>query len=198
MTDGAVLFCPFCRESFEGSSRCPTHDLGLVTFRELSTIVDPTKDESPLPFSSPRLGRGLVFGGALLTTLAFFLPLLHLSGQVESSSTLWRLASTQGEGIRLWFVPMSAFTLVLTLYRRRTPATMRGARLVALLLAFLPSLVVGLTLRGAYEAAARMNELLGGGVTTRLGLGSLLVFVAALPLGLGAIRLGAIRPRRVT
>jgi hypothetical protein len=197
MTDAQVLFCPFCRETFEGIDRCPTHDLGLVPFRVLQAIVDSTQDDKPLRFASLRLGRGPIFVGAALTSVAFFLPLLRLSGQVESSSTLLRLASTQGEGMRLWFVPMSAFTLLLTLYRRRSPAAMRGARLVAMMLALLPSAVVAWTLRGAYEAAARMNELMGGGIHTQLGGGSLLTFVAAILLVAGAARLGVLRARRV-
>ena len=45
----AVLFCPFCRESFEGETHCPEHELALVPFDRLegatNSSTQPRDDE---------------------------------------------------------------------------------------------------------------------------------------------------------
>ena len=36
-----LLFCPFCRECFEGEAQCPEHELALVRFEDLPREEDP-------------------------------------------------------------------------------------------------------------------------------------------------------------
>src|SRR5436190_1914040 len=103
VSSDAVLFCPFCRESFEGQAHCPTHDLALVPFRELGPELDPARDQERLPLATPAFGRGLVLAGALLSLLALFLPLARFSGQLEVTNTMLELARGR-DGARLWLV----------------------------------------------------------------------------------------------
>jgi hypothetical protein len=186
VTDSAVLFCPFCAEPFEGLERCPTHDLALVPFRELPRARTP--DDARVALTSPIFGRGSLFGGALLTLIAFFCPLVRLSGQVEIENTLRELAT--GRAPRLWLVPAAALAVISILVRRRTPAGMRGARLALCLLSLLPSGLVLFTLSGAGAAAQRMAEQLGARIAVHWGAGAWLTWAAAIPLLWGSLRFG--------
>ncbi len=194
MSDSAVLFCPFCAEPFEGLTRCPTHDLELVPFRQLERIRAP-RDDARVPVYSPSLGRGYLFAGAFLTLLAFFCPLVRLSGQVELTNSLVQLAT--GRAPRLWLIPAAALATLSVLIRRRTPAGMRGARLALWLLALLPSVVVAITLSGAHQAAQQLAGQLGAQIQVHWGAGVYLVWIAALPLAWGSQRLGVLPARRV-
>jgi hypothetical protein len=193
VTETAVLFCPFCAEAFEGLDRCPTHDLALVPFRQLPRSRVP--DDERVAMASPTLGRGPLFLGALLTLIAFFCPLVRLSGQVEIQNTLRELAS--GRAPRLWLVPVSALAVVSILVRRRTPASMRGARLALCLLSLLPSGLVLFTLSGAGSAAQRMAEQLGARIYVHWGAGAWLTLGAAIPLLWGSLRFGVFPQTRV-
>jgi hypothetical protein len=186
VTDSAVLFCPFCAEPFEGVARCPAHDLALVPFRELPRTR--TADDARVALTSPMFGRGSLFGGALLTLIAFFCPLVRLSGQVEIENTLRELAT--GRAPRLWLVPAAALAVISILVRRRTPAGMRGARLALCLLSLLPSGLVLFTLSGAGAAAQRMAEQLGARIAVHWGAGAWLTLGAAIPLLWGSLRFG--------
>jgi hypothetical protein len=193
MTDTPILFCPFCRESFEGLSRCPSHDVELVTLRELAELAAATvHDEAALALWSPRRGRALLAAGAALTLLGFFAPLARLSGDLQASSSLWTLA--HGRALRLWIVPTAAFAIAMMLYRRRTGIEMRGARVAALFVSLLPSAVVAYTLRGANSAALLMADQLQADVHLQIGLGSWLVFAAGGLLIAGSVRFG-VKPK---
>jgi hypothetical protein len=188
-----MRFCPFCKEAFDDTERCPTHDVELVGLRELGLIAAAsTSDDAALPAWSPRRGRGLLGFGALLTLIAFFLPLASLSGDLHVTNSLFTLA--RGRALRLWIVPMAAFALLLMVYRRRTGPEMRGARVAALFLSVLPSAVVIFTLLGTRSAALRLAEQLRSDVQLQIGLGSWLVGVASVPLLWGSIMFG-VRPK---
>jgi uncharacterized membrane protein len=193
MDDSRVMFCPFCHEPFEGIARCPSHDLALVEYRELSRSRLVPED-AQLPLLSLQGARGFVLMGALVTLLAFFLPMARLSGQVEAVNTLRELAS---RAPRLWLVPAAALAALSVLVRRRSPVAMRSARLALGMLALIPSAVVGFTLLGTHEAAVQMSLDLGGPVRVHLGLGSWLIFVALAPLLWAAVRFGVMRRPRV-
>ncbi len=195
MSESRVLFCPFCREHFEGQERCPTHELGLVPFSELGDPIDGSRDEIPLPLHSLRFGRGSLFTGALLTLIACVCPLASMSGQVSMSGTLLRMA--HGQAAHLWLVPIAAAAQLSILYRRRSPAALRGARLVVLLLSLLPSGLVAVTLVGVHGAAALMTERMRSAVDMHIGVGAWLVWLAALPMLRAATKLGAAPARRV-
>lgn len=192
MSAQSVLFCPFCRESFEGIERCPSHDLALIDFRQLAR-VELVSDQARLPLHSLRGGRGWLLLGAVLTLCAFFLPLARLSGAVEVESTLWELT---GRAPRLWLLPAAALATLSVLARRRTPAAMRGARVAVGLLAVIPSAVVVATLASTDEATAELARNLGAQIDVHIGVGAWLVWSAVLPLLWGSLRFGVMsRPR---
>ena len=190
-----MLFCPFCREAFDDLDRCPHHDVALVSLRELGQLsAADVPDDKRVPLWSPHFGRGWVALGAVCTLLSFLGPFGELTGDVEISNTLLHLA--RGRALRLWVVPVAAFALFLTLYRRRSPAAMRGARLGTLIVACLPSAVVGFTWRGAVAAAEAMAGT-GNHVTFQLGLGSYAVFASGAIAILGSLRMGIKPARRI-
>jgi hypothetical protein len=187
----AVLFCPFCRESFEGQTQCPSHGLLLVPFRELPPEHDEAKDTRRLPRLHLGYGRGWVLAFALLTLAAFFLPVASLSGQMEVTNSMLELA--RGRATRLWLVPLAACAQLVVLHRRRSLAGMRGARAVALVFAVLPSIAVATTLFGVYEAAGSLSERMGSRVQAHVGVGAVVTWLAAALGVYGSARLG-VRP----
>lgn len=192
MNTHPVLFCPFCRESFEGIERCPSHDLALIDFQQLAR-VDLASDDARLPVQSLRGGRGWLLAGAVLTLCAFFLPLAHLSGAVEVESTLRALT---GRAPRLWLLPAAALATLSVLARRRTPSAMRGARVAVGLLALIPSAVVVVTLENTRAASAQLARTLGAQIHVHVGAGAWLVWSALVPLLWGSLRFGVMpRPR---
>jgi hypothetical protein len=191
-----VRFCPFCREAFEDCERCPSHDLQLVSLRELSAIsAADVPDDMTLPIWSGRLGRAELCAGACLTVIGFFCPFGSLSGDLTLTSTLYALAS--GRAPRLWIVPMAALALVMLLVRRRSGPALRGARLSALIVSILPSAVVLFTWFGARAAASQIALQTHGEISFRLGAGALIVWLALLPLLWGSLHLGVPRKLRV-
>lgn len=184
-----MLYCPFCREAFEDSERCPDHDIALVPLRELRRFSGiAAADEQPLPWWSPQRARGVVALGAVVTLIAFVCPFGSLVGEVELTNTL--LALARGRAARLWVVPMAAIALLLLLYRRRSPAALRSARLAALFVSLLPSCVVTFTWLGAREAADAMSIKQAAYVQFQLGSGAWLVWASGLLLTWGSLRLG--------
>jgi len=192
----SMLFCPFCKEGFDDAERCPHHDVELITLRALGQLsAARVPDDQRLPFWSPKLGRGMLLTAALGTLLAFFCPFGQLLGEVTVSNTLFTLA--RGRAVRLWVVPLAALAMLLMLFRRRTPAAMRGARLSALFVSVLPSAVVLITWLGASKAADVMATSSGGEIKFRLGLGSWFVFVSSALALIGSPRLGVQPKTRV-
>jgi hypothetical protein len=191
-----MLFCPFCKEGFDDVARCPHHDVELVSLRVLGQLsAARIPDDERLRWWSTRLGRGWVMLGALGTLLSFLCPFGQLLGEVTVSNTMLVLA--RGRAVRLWLVPIAALMLLLTLYRRRSPAAMRGARLGALLVSGLPSTVVVITWLGASAAAAAMAPGSAGAVTFQLGFGSWLAFASGVVAAIGSARLGVQPAQRV-
>ena len=189
MTEGSVRFCPFCKEAFDDESRCPSHDLALVSLRELGRLAAVAgNDDAPESVWCVRHGRGPLAAGAFLTLVAFFLPFATLHGELTVTNTLLSLA--HGRALRLWIVPMAALALLSLLARRRTPAQMRGARLAAIFVSLLPGAVVAFTLRGAFAAAARLSQQLHAGWHLEVGLGVWLVAFATGLLLWGSATLG--------
>jgi hypothetical protein len=191
-----MLFCPFCREAFDDVTRCPDHDVALVTLRELGQLAAAVAaDDSPLPLMSGRCGRWQIALGAIATLIAFGCPFGELQGEISVQNSL--LAMARARALRLWMVPAAAFALLLMLYRRRTPQQLRGARLAALFVSCLPTLVVGYTWYGAHRAALALADKTGSSVAFHLGFGSMLVFASAFMLVWGSVRLGLQRRPRV-
>ena len=191
MAEHQVLFCPFCCESFERETRCPEHELRLVSFDQLpinSALIDdePEPDEQaaralpsadrPLALFEPKHGRGLVALGALLNLAALGLPLV--GGDGAGSVASYRLARAIPSVGTLALV---GFTVLYALARRRTLRRLRGLRVLVPLLALLSPLSIGWA-------------------SLRLGVGNpgaavYAVAVASLLLIGGGLRLGAVEAR---
>jgi hypothetical protein len=191
-----MLFCPFCREAFEDVTRCPDHDVALVSLRELGQLAAATTpDDGMLPLASPRCGRWQVGLGALATLIGFLGPFGALTGEVSVQNSL--LALARGRALRLWIVPAAAIALMLMLYRRRTPRELRGARVGALFVSCLPSVVAGYTWYGTVQAAAALAVKTGGTVEFRAGWGTWVVLASGVVMSWGSLRLGVQRGPRV-
>ncbi len=187
MAQHQVLFCPFCRESFEGQNHCPEHELALVPLTRLDARnvldADPegddldeprlSRDLQPLALFDPRQGRGWVALGALCQLLALALPLLRTDASAAVAT--YELA----RGIpSLWTLSLIAFTVLYTLARRRTPRALRGLRVVV------PAL-------GAVALACLLWAYGRLGFQAVPTLGSYVITVGALLLALFGLRLGA-------
>lgn len=183
-----VLFCPFCRESFERTTRCPDHEMQLVAWHQLPREVVAVPDDERLPPFALAAGRGWVFLGAGLTLLAFLLPMLTLSGETELHANMFRFASLRAG--RLWMVPLASIAQAMILFRRRTMRGMRAVRLAVGCVALMPSLSLAWTLRGVSEAAAATSLRTGVEIGFTIEWGSHLVFLALVLMLFGASRLG--------
>jgi hypothetical protein len=189
-----VLFCPFCGEAFEGETRCPAHELLLVPWGDLPRSERALPDDEKVPWPSPRLGRGYVAFGAGLTLLAFaVLPLARVEGALSMGGSMLRLAL--GGTPKLWLVPAAACAQLAILYRRRSPASMRSARLAVALVACVPVFACVWTWVGADAAVTVLAERLGQKLHMRPGLGAYAIALAVAAMLVGAVRLGT-RARR--
>jgi hypothetical protein len=193
MAKHQVLFCPFCRESFEDLESCPEHELRLVPLallpadehadeseqdeltvdRELAERLPALPEDRELALFAPQHGRALVAVGALLNALALALPLVRLEG--APMLTTFELARARPS---LWTLALVSFTSLYALARRRSLRQLRGLRVLVPLLA----LVSPATLLAVLRPLAGRSE---------LGMAVYVVAAAALLLGYGGARLGA-------
>jgi hypothetical protein len=185
-----VLFCPFCRESFEGQTVCPEHELALVEWTALAPAVAPADEGAVLPFLSPAHGRGLIAAGALVTLIAFCtLPLATTSGALRMGGAMLKLALFGSN--KLWIIAFAALAQLLSLARRRTLRELKRARLALLLVALVPALAAA----WAYKAAAAVvlaQELAlrqGGSIRIEPALGAYALGLGTVLMIAGALRL---------
>jgi hypothetical protein len=189
-----ILFCPFCRESFEGQRRCPEHELELVPLARLPAAahehdLDDDDERSGLAHASarlsalePRYGRAEVLAAALINGLALVLPLG--TGQGDGLGQHRTLVLCAVFPV-LWTLLLVSFTLVFVLVRRRTAASLASLRLLV------PAL--GLASPAALAiVASRVGRgpwsLLGGG--PGVSSAGVCVLIAALLMVVGGVRLG--------
>lgn len=185
MAQHQVLFCPFCKESFEQLQRCPEHELTLVPLTRLaaSNVPEPELDDDhngpqlprdlrPLALFDPRVGRGGVALGALCLWLALPLPLLRVAAS-EPVATYQLTRAIPS----LWTLSLIAFTVFYMLARRRTPRALRSLRVVV------PSL-------GAVALACLLWAFGRLGFQALPAVGSYVVVAGALMLGAFGARLG--------
>jgi len=132
--EAKMLFCPFCRDGFEGVRECPEHELTLVPIDRLPQFGEGAPDEVAF-FGDPRLGRGGVLGGALLVIVGFLAPFARAPG-VEASA----LEIAVDGASNLWLTPGAALGVLSVLWVRRGRQGMRAARMA----------VLGLALAGAF------------------------------------------------
>jgi hypothetical protein len=184
-----VLFCPFCGDGFEGVTHCPDHELPLVPWQQLPRAKRSDPPDVDLAWFSPRLGRGWLASSALLGLIAFAcLPLAHARGSAQMGGTILQLALHGAH--KLWLVPAAAITLLLMLYRRRSPQALRSARLAALFTSLIAPSAVLWTWFGVREAIVLLSARTGEQLTPALSSGSYLVFIATIPAVIASLRLG--------
>ncbi|MBX3250200.1 MAG: hypothetical protein KF901_23680 [Myxococcales bacterium] len=158
MPTSAVLFCPFCGESFEDLERCPDHDIPLITFDELERLRrEAPDDDQPLPYHEVRFGRGPLFVAGVLVLFGFVMPFVevaHPQGVVRTTG----FATAATLAMNFWVVPATAVMLVSIAIRRRTRAALRAARLAVVGLVLLGAASVGLTLYRIHAGAGRVAQ----------------------------------------
>lgn len=191
MAKHQVLFCPFCRESFEQLEACPEHELPLVPVDQLpaSDPHDDAEDVDEIEPAQPvvaqdervhgplelRYGRGLVALGALLNASALALQLVRLEG-----APMLRTFELARARPSLWTLGLVSFTALYALTRRRTPRALRGLRVLVPLLALI-------------SPATLFWVLLRVGPVGELGLAVHAVLLATLLMLYGGVQLGAPR-----
>lgn len=185
-----VLFCPFCRESFEGEAVCPEHELPLVEWTALAPSKPPPRDDLALPFWSLAHGRGLVLGGAIVTLIAFLtLPLAEASGALRMGGTMLKLALLGSP--KLWIVCFGAIAQLAMLARRRTLGALRSARIAVVFVGLVPGLAALWAYRAALVAAHELAAREGAPIHVHPALGAFALAFGALLMIAGALRLGA-------
>lgn len=188
-----VLFCPFCRESFEGEAVCPEHELALVAWDDLPKAA--RRDDEVMPWWSPALGRGLLAAGAAGTLLAFLAcPLASTEGALRMGGSMLKLALLGSP--KLWLVVMGPLALLAILYRRRTPLALRRARLAALVSALVAPGAAYWAFETARVATAELAAREGSPIALRLDVGGYVVIACALLSCTAALRLGGKAPAR--
>jgi hypothetical protein len=188
----SVLFCPFCRESFEGETVCPEHELRLVPWSELPRPA--RSDDEAVAWWSPALGRGLLGGGAIGTLLAFLVaPLASTEGAVRMGGSMLKLAMLGSP--KLWLVAMGPLASLAILYRRRAPLELRRARLAALIAALVPAAAACWAFDTARVATEQLAAREGSAILLRLDVGGYVIAACAVLGVIGALRLGGKPPR---
>ncbi|MBX3272426.1 MAG: hypothetical protein KF729_19360 [Sandaracinaceae bacterium] len=188
--DARLLFCPFCRECYEGETVCPVHELRLVDFTALPKQAHerdlPGLEDDVDPWDV-RFGRGWIALGALFVLVGFFMP--FASATVEDQSVSWSgLDLANGPARTMWTVPFVAALYVWLLLRRRSVVKMAGARLVAFLLAFAPAASVVYSMVNMWRGIERLH---GAGLL-EWGLGIPVIAAGAALLAIGAVRFGLV------
>jgi hypothetical protein len=176
-----ILFCPFCRDGFEGVAECPEHELTLLPIDRMPRLAERSFDEVAF-FADPRLGRGGVLLGAVLVAVGFLAPFVHARGLDASA-----LEVAIDGAHNLWLTPGAAVGVLGVLWRRRSAPAMRGARLAVLGLALAGALPLVYTSRRIGLVA----EVYAAEVEWRWGLAAMaagLVVAALSSAGLGASR----------
>lgn len=176
-----ILFCPYCRDAFEGRTDCPEHELALVPIDRLPRANRSTHRAAF--FADPRFGRGPVLLGAALTVVGFFLPFVRTS-TLEASA----LQVAIDGALNLWLTPLAALATFAVLWVRRERESMWSARLA----------VLGLAVAGILPIlyTARRITLMAGTSRTEVEwlAGGLVMVVGLVVVGLGSTRFG--RPFR--
>lgn len=163
-----ILFCPFCRDGFEGVGECPEHELTLLPIDRLPRLAERALGEVAF-FADPRLGRGGVLLGAALVLAGFLAPFVGSRG-TEASGLEVAIEGAHN----LWLTPGAALGVFWVLWARRSRTAMRAARLAVLGLAVAGALPLVYTSRRiglVAEAYAAEVEWLWGFAVMALGLG---------------------------
>lgn len=194
--DAPLLFCPFCRECFEGEKECPEHELALVPFEKLPRDPEeaarelPAHDE-PVSILEPRFGRGLVMAGVVTSLVGFALPVLSIATATQTR-VFSGFEAAASRAPNLWTVPFVAAMFVWVLARRRTPLQMLGARLAGIVFAIAPLLSLAYTALKVRAGAAQLAERTHQAMEVGVEHGAVVIALGALLLLVGSARLGVL------
>jgi hypothetical protein len=191
-----LLFCPFCRDCFEGTERCPDHELKLVPWEELPKGPDEpdVTDTDALAPVDPRFGRAELYAGAALLLAGFVAPLFTVTSAdvMSEPRTFTALAAAADQAPNLWTLPFVGVIALSLALRRRTPREMRGARLAALVLSLAVPASLAYTLYKVFEGAAQMTAERGYTFAAHLEWGVALPSLASIVLVIGSLRFGVL------
>jgi hypothetical protein len=148
-----LIACPFCHELFaRGEARvCPACGLTLTDISKLPPSHDALAEDDfgipmqphleTLPWFEVRRGRGILLFGAVLGFVAFFAPWVNMTSPeihlLSGADLAKRSGWIWGAGVA-WFI---LFPMTIT---RRSIDQMRGARVAAAFLSFVPVLTVSI------------------------------------------------------
>jgi hypothetical protein len=201
MAEHQVLFCPFCRESFEAQRVCPEHELALVSFDRLppSEAFDDDDEDDALAGAQPDPSTGASVGfdapgapptaqlddrahglleprfGRAPVFLGAMLNLVALGLPLVGGEALTTYQLARGFP-SLWTLMLVSFTVAFTLARRRTPRRLRSLRVLIPLLSLLSPLALIWT-------SARLGHPSLGAAVYVVGAASLLLLVGGARLG---------------
>jgi len=148
-----LIACPFCHELFaRGEAReCPSCGLALTDLAKLPPSHDALAEDDfgipmqphleTLPWFEVRRGRGVLLLGAVLGFIAFFAPWVNMTSpelHLLSGADLAKRSGWIWGACVAWFI---LFPMTLT---RRSIDQMRGARVAAAFLSFVPVITVSI------------------------------------------------------
>jgi hypothetical protein len=145
----AIVACPFCREMFERAEAksCPVCGIALQAIEKLPpapTLAHELEDDGipiapehvPFPATYLGRGRGTIVALGLVGIVLFFLTWVHVTLPYVIELSGFDLARRQGFS---WAGGVAWVVLVPTVASRRTIAQLRGARVAAGFLSFIPA-----------------------------------------------------------
>lgn len=182
-----MLFCPFCRECFEGEETCPEHELDLIPFQELPEAKRQPRvgDDERVPSWELGYGRGLVLSGSALMFIGFLGSFVRGRGGEATG-----LEFATSDAVNLWLIPFVATTLVAILMRRRTPRQMRGARVALPLVALTAGGSIVLTFYKVFTAAGMYSDHTGEEIVIEILWGVWVVVFGIALAFVGGLRAG--------
>jgi hypothetical protein len=186
--DDRLLFCPFCRECYEGRSHCPEHELELVEFQALPRQQHERQVRWDEPFTpwDLRFGRLEIVLGVVASLVGFF-ALPFVEGSFDERPIAWTALEVAARPAKnLWTVPVVATFFFVLLLRRRTPLQLRAARLAGVLAALMPLVSLGYSLWNVQRGV----EARYGAVALDWGAGAWVMGAGALLFLVGSARLG--------
>ena len=189
-----ILFCPFCEESFEGETLCPEHELELVPFDKLRSRLDEDvhsereHEDTELDALHPGYMRGPVALGAFTTLVGFFLPFVEYQlGDELATASAYSFALQRATN--LWTPLGVALAQLAVLGARRTPRSMRSARLTMPLLSAVGGASIVYTSQRVFEHVASAGGV-GHNASASLLAGAWLMAAGLTFSGLAGLRLG--------
>jgi hypothetical protein len=185
-----LLFCPFCREAFEGEARCPEHELALVPWSELpGSESDELHEGDAVSPVDLRFGRGELFASVALLFGSVLCPIFTVA-EGEDARAFSLLEAATDRHPNLWTVPFVAAIVLSVALRRRTIREMLGARLALLILALGPLASLGYTLWRVSTNADSLGAALHRSIAVTPAWGIAPVILGAVLLAIGSVRLG--------